>query len=64
MVLLQIKRGYLDCLLLIGGQPCQAVGEGVGNAKLQIFLLMLLYELALHQLLREPLIEDEAFLST
>ena len=33
-VLLQIERGDLDCLLLIGSQAGQAVGEGVGDAEL------------------------------
>jgi len=36
VVLLQIKRGDLDGLLFVGGQPCQAVCEGVRDAELHM----------------------------
>jgi hypothetical protein len=32
-VQLQIKGRGLDCFLLVTGQACQAVGEGVGYAE-------------------------------
>jgi hypothetical protein len=31
---LQVERGGLDGLLLIAGQPGEAVGEGVGDEEL------------------------------
>jgi hypothetical protein len=36
-VLLQIEGCDLDGFLLVGGQPCEAVDEGVGDAKLHMF---------------------------
>ena len=31
---LQIERGRLDRLLLVAGQPCEAVGEGIGDSEI------------------------------
>src|SRR5688572_3925060 len=33
-IYLEIEGGRLDRLLLVAGQPCQAVGEGIGDQKI------------------------------